>query len=118
MDEFIAVLVDLIWLYSNISFFLEKSLQFVISSFKPKEDKQKQKKMFLLTVTTCMLAVLGSVRCEADSKPSVENGVLVLTQANFQAAIKEHEFILVEFCKYWIPFFHLVDCAKYNGNSE
>lgn len=63
------------------------------------------KKMFLLTVATCMLALLSSVRCEADSKPSVENGVLVLTQANFQAAIKENEFVLVEFCKYPIHVF-------------
>lgn len=62
--------------------------------------------MFLLAVTTCILALSGIVRCETDSKPSVENGVLVLTQANFQSTIKEHEFILVEFCKYhFLPFF-------------
>lgn len=56
--------------------------------------------MFLLTVATCILALSGFVRCETDSKPSVENGVLVLTQANFQSTIKENEFVLVEFCKY------------------
>lgn len=52
--------------------------------------------MFLLAVTTCILALSGFVHGEAESKPNVENGVLVLTQANFQAAIKENEFILVD----------------------
>lgn len=56
--------------------------------------------MFLLAVTTCILALSGFVQCESESKPNVENGVLVLTQANFPAAIKDNEFILVEFCKY------------------
>lgn len=54
--------------------------------------------MFLLAVTTCLLAFSGFVQCEAE--PSVEGGVLVLTQANFQTVIKDNEFILVEFCKY------------------
>lgn len=57
-------------------------------------------KMFLVTVAACLLALSGCVRCESDSKPSVENGVLVLTQANFQSVIKDTEFVLVEFCKY------------------
>lgn len=60
--------------------------------------------MFPLTVTTLILALSGYISCEADVKPNVENGVLVLTQANFQNAIKEHEFILVEFCEYIFYF--------------
>jgi len=57
--------------------------------------------MFPLTVTALILALSGYISCEADVKPNVENGVLVLTQANFQNAIKQHEFILVEFYAPW-----------------
>lgn len=60
--------------------------------------------MFLLTVATLILAFGGHVHCEADSKPNVENGVLVLTQANFKDTIKENEFLLVEFCEYRYPY--------------
>ena len=37
----------------------------------------------------------------ADDKPEIEleEGVLVLTTANFDAAVKDNEFVLVEFCK-------------------
>lgn len=54
--------------------------------------------MFFLRITF-ILVLSGCINCEAEPKPSVENGVLVLTQANIEAAIKEHEFLLVEFCK-------------------
>lgn len=53
--------------------------------------------MLFLTVTACILALSGLVQCE--SKIEVQGGVLVLTQANFETAVKENEFILVEFCK-------------------
>lgn len=66
---------------------------------------QTKEKMFPLTVTTIILALSGYISCEADVKPNVENGVLVLTQANFQNAIKQHEFILVEFCEYIFCFY-------------
>lgn len=65
--------------------------------------------MSLLAVITFILALSGYIRCEAEPKPVVENGVLVLTQANFQTTLKEHEFILVEFCKYSIIFLILYD---------
>ncbi|XP_055323750.1 protein disulfide-isomerase [Sitodiplosis mosellana] len=55
--------------------------------------------MYLLAVATCILAFSGFVQCDAE--PSVEGGVLVLTQANFQNVIKENEFILVEFYAPW-----------------
>jgi len=57
--------------------------------------------MFLLAVTTCILALSGFVQCEAESKPNVENGVLVLTQENFKGALADNEFILVEFYAPW-----------------
>lgn len=68
--------------------------------------------MSLLAVTTFILAISGYIRCEAEPKPVVENGVLVLTQANFQTALKEHEFILVEFCKYSVISLILYDNYK------
>lgn len=61
-----------------------------------------------------MLALMSTVRCEADSTPSLENGVLVLTQANFPAALKDNEFILVEFCKYSNLFFVIFFCFGAN----
>lgn len=63
--------------------------------------------MILLAVTTCILALSGFVQCEAESKPNVENGVLVLTQENFKGALADNEFILVEFCKYYISIYLL-----------
>lgn len=33
---------------------------------------------------------------------SEENGVLVLTEANFDGAIADNKYILVEFCKYFL----------------
>lgn len=92
-------------------FFSQLLFQFIFIRFfqTPKSHGEATtQKMYLLTVTTCMLALLSSVRCEADSKPSVENGVLVLTQANFQAAVKDNEFVLVEFCKYPVTDYFII----------
>lgn len=61
------------------------------------KKKKKERKMLFFAVTACLLALSGLVQCE--SKIEVQGSVLVLTQANFDTAIKENEFILVEFCK-------------------
>lgn len=47
---------------------------------------------FLVLTTTSSL-----INCDADIK--TEDGVLVLTKDNFDAATTENAFILVEFCK-------------------
>lgn len=39
---------------------------------------------------------------------SEENGVLVLTEANFDGAIADNKYILVEFCKYFFISRHLL----------
>lgn len=52
----------------------------------------------LLLVATATLGVY------ADKEIKTEDGVLVLTVDNFKKAISDNEFILVEFCKYFIFF--------------
>ena len=47
------------------------------------------KAFVLLLAVACALAEI-----------TVEDGVLVLTNDNFDAAISEHEIVLVEFCKF------------------
>ena len=43
------------------------------------------------------LLVVGLARAEEIKE---EDGVLVLTKANFKSALEKYEHILVEFCKY------------------
>lgn len=40
----------------------------------------------------------------SESNIKTEDEVLVLTKGNFKDAIKDNEFILVEFCKYFVEF--------------
>ena len=47
-----------------------------------------------------LAALLGA--CVA-SDWEVEDGVLVLTESNFQSALELHDFLLVEFCKKLLP---------------
>lgn len=44
-----------------------------------------------------LLLVVGLARAEEEVKE--EEGVLVLTKANWKGALEKHEFVLVEFCK-------------------
>lgn len=53
--------------------------------------------MQFYTIIACILATSSSVFCDAEIQ--TENGVLVLTQDNFQTAIKDNQYVLVEFCK-------------------
>jgi hypothetical protein len=51
----------------------------------------------LLIVLISSLILSG---CLNAAKPEEEEGVLVLTTDNFEEAIKENKYILVEFCKF------------------
>jgi hypothetical protein len=56
--------------------------------------------MHLLARISFILLISGFVVCEEEVKS--DEGVLVLTVKNFKQVIKEHEYILVEFCKYQV----------------
>lgn len=45
----------------------------------------------------CLFVALTAPACAEDIK--IDEGVLVLTKSNFQTAVTENEFVLVEFCK-------------------
>lgn len=55
--------------------------------------------MLFYGVVACILAFSNLVVCESEAEIKTEGGVLVLTQDNFETALKENAFILVEFCK-------------------
>lgn len=48
---------------------------------------------------TCLLLLAAVVAVFADEEIKLDEGVLVLTKGNFQSAITDNEFLLVEFCK-------------------
>lgn len=53
----------------------------------------------------CFL-LLGAFALASTEEIKLDEGVLVLTKENFQQAITDNKYILVEFCKY-MPFFLL-----------
>lgn len=58
--------------------------------------------MWLLN-TLVVLSVFGAIYGDAEVK--TEDGVLVLTTDNFPSVIKDNEFVLVEFCEYFLTIF-------------
>lgn len=50
-----------------------------------------------LVFSIVLLAFVGLIHAEAEIK--LDDGVLVLTKANFKEALEKNEFVLVEFCK-------------------
>lgn len=54
---------------------------------------------FAVAIIPCLMTALFAVAlCENEIK--TDEGVLVLTKGNYEKAIKDNEFVLVEFCKY------------------
>ena len=54
---------------------------------------------FLSTLATIVAVTLSA-------EISTEEGVLVLTNSNFDEAVNGNEFILVEFCKYYYYYYY------------
>ena len=62
-----------------------------MSLFTSSDERERKMKILLL------LAALSTVCLAGDYE--VDEGVLVLTKDTFSAAVEEHAFLLVEFCK-------------------
>lgn len=57
--------------------------------------------MWLLN-TLVILSVFGVILCDGDAEVNVDNGIVVLKTDTFEPFIKENEYVLVEFCKYFL----------------
>lgn len=55
--------------------------------------------MKYVVVLVLCLASFGYAKIET------EDDVLVITKANFKEALEQHDYILIEFCKFTVPFF-------------
>lgn len=75
---------------SNITIF-DRS-QLVVA---PGTSLKKSSKMLRIGLLLVVVAIVYS-----EVEVVSEEGVLVLTKDNFQTAISENDFVLVEFCKY------------------
>ena len=71
--------------------FLQRDLSSFIRAVHTVEKKMRS--LVVLLSVAALAALSGAVEIEEDE------GVLVLTNKNFQQAIDENEFILVEFCE-------------------
>lgn len=50
----------------------------------------------IFVIALCVIATFAEKKLDIE----IEKGVLVLTEDNFKQALDDHEYILVEFCKY------------------
>lgn len=57
--------------------------------------------MWLLN-TLVILSVFTAIYSDGDAEVNAEDGILVLTTNNFETTIKGKEYVLVEFCKYFL----------------
>ena len=69
---------------------------------------------FSVVASTIALACL--VFGAAQAKIETEDEVLVLTKDNFDEALKEHDYILIEFCEY-LRIWMCIVCAMWERGS-
>jgi len=57
--------------------------------------------MMSLPVFLSLFLIFTGVLSEESPEIKEEEGVLVLTEKNFEHAVTNNKYVLVEFCKYW-----------------